>query len=638
MCGITGFIEFNSDTTTSDVYLSKMVEIMHRRGPDASNFKLYDTNNYKVGLGHARLSVIDLSDHATQPFTADELSIVFNGEIYNFQEIKDELIGLGYHFLTTSDTEVVLKAFKAWGVNAVDKFIGMFAFAIYDQSKEEMYFFRDRSGVKPFYYYWDEQTFIFGSELKAFHFHPGFKKSIDKGALGLYLQYGYIPFPNCIFEKTNKLEPGHYIKFDLKRKRIDHIKYWDVYDYYNKPKLNISYEEALEETERLFISAFNYRMVADVPVGVFLSGGYDSTAVASILKQTSSSQINTFTVGFEDEQFNEAEYAKETAKFLGTNHTEHYCTYQDALDIIPNLAEIFDEPFGDSSAIPTTLVSGMARKDVTVCLSADGGDEIFAGYNKYTRTLNTLNKLSKVPKNGRKLVGKLMDLAPIYKLPLLKNGEKIEHFYKIISELYRNDELDAAAILKHSTKNISDGELNEYFTDSFIRSTSAFDTSSLIDLSNDQINRMLAIDYKTYMCDDILTKVDRASMSVSLEGREPLLDHRIVEFAAQLPSSYKMKDGVKKRILKDVVHKYVPKEMMDRPKSGFGIPVKDWGRREFKDLFEQYFSEQYVREQGIFNPKKISNVLQDYLNGNDMAFQPCWFILNFQMWYSRWMG
>jgi asparagine synthase (glutamine-hydrolysing) len=637
MCGITGFIEFGQRLENQESYLSEMVGSMYQRGPDASNFKIYNTKECSIGFGHARLAVIDLSEDGTQPMSNDSFSIVFNGEIYNYKEIKAELIKLGYTFSTNSDTEVILKAYEEWAERCVDKFIGMFAFAIYDFKKGQISFFRDRAGVKPFYYYWDETTFIFGSELKPFHKHPNFKKSINISAVSLFLQHGYIPNPHSIFQNTSKLEPGHFLTLNLSNGKQEIKQYWDIIEFYNKPKLVIPYEEAMEETERLLKSAFQYRMVADVPVGVFLSGGYDSTAVASILQANSDQKINTFTIGFNNNAFNEAEYAKETAGILGTNHEEYYCNYKDAISIIPKLPEIYDEPFGDSSAIPTTMVSEMARKKVTVCLSADGGDEIFAGYNKYTSLMDNLNTIRKVPKGGRKLVASLMNSMPFYKLPPLNQKENLERFYKIVSTLYKEEEIDGGSLIKYASMRVHPSDLQKYFVKELQPLTTAFDKHSLLGVENSDIDRMTAIDFTTYMCDDILTKVDKASMSVSLEGREPLLDHRIAEFAAQLPTEYKLHNGVKKRILKDIVHKYVPKEKMDRPKSGFGIPVMEWGRKELKHFFDEYFSESFIKKQGIFNYSTINDLKNKYMAGNNSAFERCWYILNFQLWYAKWM-
>jgi len=421
MCGISGFCDFKKKS--SENILKNMTDALIHRGPDSSGYSFFEYETYQVGLGHRRLSILDLSSHGHQPMSFENLDIVFNGEIYNFKEIKKELLELGYSFYSNSDTEVILKSYYQWGIKAVDRFNGMFAITIYDKKENKLILIRDRVGVKPFYYYKKDSLILFSSELKSFHKYPNFEKIIDKNSLSLYLQFGYIPEPHSIFKNSYKLKAGHYIEIDLKSQKIEEIKYWDVVDFYNKPKIDISQEEAILKTEELLKSSFEYRMVSDVPVGVFLSGGYDSSLVVSILENGRNEKLNTFTIGFKEKGFDEAPYAKEVAKYLGTNHTEYYCTQKDALEIIPKLAEMYDEPFGDSSAIPTTLVSALARKSVTVSLSADGGDEIFAGYGKYTTTKQYFDKFNKISNSIKSLVNFGMDnINPKY-IPILNNFE-----------------------------------------------------------------------------------------------------------------------------------------------------------------------------------------------------------------------
>ena len=353
MCGICGYVNLSKSQHDATV-LHNMVKTLHHRGPDSQGY--FEDKKHQVFLGHARLSIIDISDNGRQPMFLDNLTIVLNGEVYNYSEIKKELVEKGHTFKSSSDTEVVLHAFKEWGAACVNKFIGMFAFAIYDSEKQTITIFRDRAGVKPLYYYFDQQAFMFGSELKAFHQNPLFHKELDFDALGLYMKFGYIPTPHCVFKNTHKLIQGSYLVFDIYSASINIQKYWDLKEFYLKPKLRISYEDALEETERLLTSAFNYRMVSDVPVGVFLSAGFDSTCVAALLQKGMTDKLITFTIGFENGN-NEAPMAKEIANYLGTDHSEHYCSETDALNIVKDLPYYYDEPFADSSAIPTTLVS-----------------------------------------------------------------------------------------------------------------------------------------------------------------------------------------------------------------------------------------------------------------------------------------
>jgi asparagine synthase (glutamine-hydrolysing) len=401
MCGITGFIDFK--TNSSESLLKNMLGTMNHRGPDGSGVFFRQKDKFAIGLGHTRLSIIDLSSSANQPLYYQDWVIVFNGEIYNYGEIKKELEVLGHKFVTNSDTEVILHAWEVWGHEAVHKFIGMFVFVIYHQPEQTLTIYRDRAGVKPLYYYWHEGLFLFASELKAFHQHPQFQKELNQDALALFIKYCYVPAPHCIFRNCFKLEPGQFLTLTTDDRLLTTNLYWNVNNAYTKPKLDIGEKEAIEETEKVLKKAFDYRMVADVPVGVFLSGGYDSSAVAALLQKDASQKIKTFTIGFHEAKYNEAPFAKEVAKRLGTDHTEYYCTIEEAKAILPSLPFYYDEPFGDSSAIPTTLVSQLAKKSVTVALSADGGDEIFGGYNRYPIIQRMNSTFGKLPQFTREI-------------------------------------------------------------------------------------------------------------------------------------------------------------------------------------------------------------------------------------------
>jgi asparagine synthase (glutamine-hydrolysing) len=631
MCGIAGFCDF-SKKSLNDI-LKNMTDVLHHRGPDDSGYFFDESEYAQIGLGHKRLSILDLSAHGHQPMSFEYLDIVFNGEVYNFKEIKKELLELGYTFHSDSDTEVILKSYHQWGIKSVDRFNGMFAIAIYDKKANKLIFVRDRAGVKPFYYYKKDDLILFSSELKSFHKHPDFQKEINKSSLSLYLQFGYIPEPHSIFKNTYKLKAGHYIEIDLKSQNFEEIKYWDVVDFYNKPKLDISQDEAIEKTEELLKSSFEYRMVSDVPVGVFLSGGYDSSVVTAILQSGRSEKLNTFTIGFKEKGFDEAPYAKEVAKYLGTNHTEYYCTQKDALEIIPKLCELYDEPFGDSSAIPTTLVSALARKSVTVSLSADGGDEIFAGYSKYTTTMQYFNKFNSIPNSIKSLISFGMDNINPKHIPILNKTYNFATRYEKINAILKAK--NSVEAMKYTSEYFTKKERDKLLKLGFDDLVTNFDIK--VADTNDEINQMLAIDYKTYMVDDILTKVDRATMSVSLEGREPLLDYRLIEFVSQLPSNLKYKDGDKKWLLKQITHKYLPKEMMDRPKKGFGVPLTEWFRDELKEYFMIYLDEKRIEKEGLFNPKEIVKLRDSYLSGNKENVQKLWFLLMFEMWYEKWM-
>jgi len=620
MCGFAGFIDFNKKSSQEE--LIKMNDAIQHRGPDAADYFFKKEENKHIGLGHRRLSIIDLHESANQPMVFNNLTIVFNGEVYNYKEIKQELLAKGRVFKTQSDTEVILQSFDEWKEDCVHKFIGMFSFLIYDKEKEEVTVFRDRPGVKPFHYYWHNNVFLFASEIKSFHEHSQFVKELNLDAIPQFLQYGHISTPNSIFKNVKKLDSGSLLKFNFSEKEIEIKKYWNVDDYYKKPKLIISFEEAKKQTKELLKSACNYRMVSDVPVGVFLSGGYDSTLVTSLLQTTSSQKIKTFTIGVDDEKLNEATFAKETAKHLGTEHTEVYCTSQQMFDLIDDLPFYYDEPFGDSSALPTMLVSKMAKKEVTVALSADGGDEVFAGYNRYDYIpkLQQIQKISKLPLPFSFIIDKF-----------IKNEKEAKRYKKLIKD---SSSVNLADILNRA---FEFEDLKKLFKYSF--SESIFD---ITDFKSKEIkgslSQIMAYDYKTYLLDDILMKVDRATMSSSLEGREPLLDHRVIEFAAQLPDEYKYRKGSKKHILKEIVHEYVPKEMMERPKMGFAIPVLKWLQTSLKEKLEHYLSETFIVEQGIFNFKEISLLKENILNESDKHYQKLWYLLMFQMWHQKWMN
>jgi len=631
MCGITGFCDFTKRSTANE--LGAMTDALLHRGPDAKGQLIHELDVSMVGLGHRRLSILDLSSGGVQPMVFENLEIVYNGEVYNFETIKSELESLGYTFYSQSDTEVLLKAYHAWGIKALDKFRGMFAIAIFDKEKETLTLIRDRAGVKPLYWYFKDGLFLFASELKSFHKHPNFQKVIDQDVLAQYLQHGYVLQPYSIFESTRQLEAGHTLELNLKTQVIEKKQYWSVSEFYEKPKLVLTDEEATTQTEAILKEAFNYRMVSDVPVGTFLSGGYDSSLVTALLQSDRDTRINTFTIGFKEKGYDEAPHAKAVAKHLGTNHTEYYCTHQDALEVIPKLAEIYDEPFGDASAIPTVLVSQLAREKVTVSLSADGGDEIFAGYAAYDNLLNIEQKFKKIPHSFKKIgVGMLNMVNPSH-LPFTDNLYNFEIRYEKIKKMLMAQ--NSAELLEQSYEQYSKSELNRVLRKNPHKLRTGFDT----DISNieNSLDQMLMVDYKTYMADDILTKVDRATMSVGLEGREPFLDDKIIEFAAQLPNEMKYRAGEKKWVLKEITHKYIPKSMMDRPKMGFSPPITEWFRDELKSYFLHYLSHERLEKEGLFNPDEVIRLRDEYLSGKNVSVHRLWFILMFEMWYERWM-
>lgn len=519
MCGIAGIVDYNGKST--EATLKRMTDALYHRGPDDGGYYFKELERSQVGLGHRRLSILDLSRHGHQPMAFDHLTMVYNGEVYNFIEIRTELEKLGYNFESNSDTEVILKAYHQWGAEAVHRFNGMFAMAIFDSQKKTLILIRDRAGVKPLYWYQKDGLFMFASELKSFHQHPDFLKELDRDGLALFLQYGYIPQPYTIFNHTYKLQAGHFLELDTNSLKLNIQKYWDVIDYYNQPKLDISEQEAINETERLLKSACEYRMVADVPVGVFLSGGYDSSVVTALLQSNRSEKLKTFSIGFNDVRFNEAQHAKKVAEYLGTDHTEYYCTQKDALEILPSLPEIWDEPFADKSVIPTTLVSKLAREQVAVSLSADGGDEIFGGYEKYTQAAYYHRLFDKIP--ARHLFAKSLKCIAPEKTGLdliVKNFS--DKYHRALSVMAANSQTQ---VMQNLQKVFFDNEISIILKYKVPKLVTDFDMEPLLHTDLSSLDKMMAIDFKTYQLDDILTKVDRATMSVSLEGREPLLDY-----------------------------------------------------------------------------------------------------------------
>ena len=632
MCRIIGFIDSDYLSYDAESVLDGMRDTMVSGGPDG--YGSYFQSG--VALAHRRLSIIELSDLGHQPmFSLDnQFIIVFNGEVYNHAEIRLELEELGHHFKSHSDTEVVLQSYIEWGSASLNKFHGMFAYTIFDVKKNSLFLARDRTGIKPLYFYKNDSIFIFSSELKALHKHPKFKKEISATGLNQFLKYSYIPAPYSIFKNCFKLLPGHFMELNVDSLESSIHQYWNPDDAYLKPKLNISYEEALIELERILSNSFNLRMVSDVPVGMFLSGGVDSSTLLGLLGAKAGYKLKTFTIGFEESEFNEAIFAKEYAKHIGSEHHEHYLTKQDALDIIPLLPDIWDEPFADASQIPTYLVSKFTGEHVTVSLSADGGDELFYGYPKYQLTperVETIKKnkllfaiISKFPDSVLKLIGGMFGYGDKF----IKAKNVVNSDYDILSAF-------------DSSQHI----YSEYYQDRMIKLKDDVDFSELYfknvtDLDGIQdCEKMLLADYKSYMPDDILVKVDRATMAVGLEGREPFLDQDIYEFVARLTFEYKYDGKTTKKILRDVLYKYIPKELVERPKMGFGIPLEAWCREDpkLRGLLEYYFSKEKIESDGIFNYDVVKPEIEKYFAGKKVSFNKIWTLFMFQMWFDRWM-
>jgi asparagine synthase (glutamine-hydrolysing) len=634
MCGLVGFISSNRQNSV----VESMLEVLRYRGPDDTGTLVEAVADSFVHLGQNRLSIQDVSKKGHQPFVSDcgNYILVFNGEVYNFKIIREELETLGQKFVSGSDTEVILYAYKHWGMDCLEKFIGMFAFAILDKIEQKIFLVRDRAGVKPLYYHVGKSEFLFASELKSFHQHSGFVKRLNKEVLPYYFQFGYIPAPHTIFEKTHKLLPGHYVEIDINDSEpIDFkvIKYWDVEEFYKKDKFTDNEEAILSNLEDLITDSVNLRMISDVPVGVFLSGGYDSTLVTALLAQNKQRKLHTFTIGFEDKKYNEAEHAKTIAKYFGTEHSELYISNQDLLDKVSDLPFHYDEPFADSSALPTMMVAEMAKQDVTVALSADGGDEVFCGYSKYfmlqkfesvfasSLKKNTVNALMKVI--PAKMVGAINSLLP-----------KSKRFTNIEDKYAKFKRAMSAKSLSDMFCNAS-SYVNPQQVKQFLKIKPELFGTFDFEPELSFIDNMMLTDYRSFMVDDVLVKVDRACMSNSLEGREPLLDHRIIEFMAQVPNKLKYKNKQGKYLARQILYKHIPAEMVDKPKSGFQIPLVNWLKNELKLLVDEHIQPEKLDEE-LFDISELMKLKSRFYAGDNTLANVLWFVLMFQMWREQW--
>jgi len=588
MCSILGYL--NSKLSFNDII--KINKKLEYRGPDNSTLNQYNFKNKNLFLGHNRLAIQDLDTKANQPMSSKRYEIVFNGEIYNHMELRQEL---NFDFTTHSDTETLLALFEKFDIErSISKLIGMFAIALFDKKEEKLYLIRDRIGIKPLYWTLQDGEFAFASELKGFASH--LKKYTNDKALIQFMSLGYIPHTNSYYKNIHKLEAGHYLVFDGNSTKIH--KYWNL----PSKKIDTNFDEALLRTEELIQSSVKYRLLADVEVGSFLSGGVDSSLVSAIMQQESSQKIKTFSIGFEDKRYDESLYAKEVANYLQTEHYEYKFKADDVLSLIESFDTYYDEPFGDASSLPMMLLSKMTKDKVTVALSGDGGDELFTGYERYFLTQNYYNKFVKLPQLSRDVLSAMFKYSNVDKL------EKISYPLKNLTHL------NLYSVLNTSVK---PWELDTVFNKDFVHSIYSKEPSFLelqeIDMPFTTIDDFSRFDFYRYLPDDILTKVDRASMAYSLEARVPLLDHRIVEYAYSLPIELKLQKG-KKSILKEILYKYVPKELIDRPKRGFSVPLQHWFRDELKDvLFDKIESldERFNKE----NIRKLAN-MHVYKNRN----------------------
>lgn len=625
MCGICGFV---SKKTITIEHLKNMNDTMYHRGPNDSGEEIFSIRgDYSLGLAQRRLSILDLSALGHQPMHSKDgrVSVVYNGEIYNFLELKKELSD--YPFLSNCDTEVIIAAYLKWGISCINKLNGMFAIALFDREKGELFLVRDRVGKKPLYYWLDNENIVFASELKPIMECPGFERRIRTEVISRYLYHQYINAPDTIFEHVYKLEPGTVLHFF--QGKVDKQKYWDVAKVHEeKVKYPVKdYQQAKEELKELLKKSVAMRMISDVPLGTFLSGGYDSSLVTAIAQEHSTLPVKTYSIGFKDEKYNEAKFAKEVADYLGTHHTEYYIDESEMFDLVKSIPQYYDEPFADSSQIPSMLVAALAKQDVTVVLSGDGGDEFFCGYNAYDKVAQAqkLDVLGGIT-NG------------FCNLPVIRKANILSHMpfkVRIIAgnrERETKTQFGADNYLKTAYGMVKGEQIPiQYYIESTYQE------------KNWQERRML-LDMDTYLPGDILCKVDRACMKYSLEGRCPILDKDVMEYSYRLPHSFKYGNHIKKRILKDITYDYIPKNLLDRPKVGFGVPLDKWLRGPLKEQLLDMGNKEFLNRQGLFDSEYVCKMMEIYMKHGDAGpatganySKVMWSYFVFQQWYDSYM-
>ena len=634
MCGIAGLCNWGDSWQRN---IERMLEKMYHRGPDDSG--IWASDNHAVVFGHRRLSIVDLTPSGAQPMESHNGRYVmaYNGEIYNYRAIRDRLIkeNKAIAFRGTSDTEVLLEAFAAYGVPETLMMIkGMFAIALYDKEEHTLMLARDRVGEKPLYYgFVDNHRFVFASDLNAIASLDGFNNPINTKVLGHYFRYGYIAAPYSIYENIYKLQPGKYLEMKVLLNQYDIKTYWSMQEtavYGQQHLFHGSEEEAAEELERLLKESIRGQMAADVPVGAFLSAGIDSSTVVALMQSLSDRKVRSFTIGMWDEKFNEADIAKEIAGHLGTEHTELYITEDDARNVIPFLAGMFGEPYADSSQIPTYLVSRMTREHVTVSLSGDGGDELFCGYSTYNSVNRIWNQARRFPYAVRRPAGMLLSAVSAGRRGALATKARLLGA-RGIEDMYLRSEIGEGFEIVRKYPSGTKGHADGMTGLSAEECQTVMDTYPAGLLDEPQHNLML-MDLMMYHPDDILNKVDRAAMAVSLETRVPMLDKDVVEFAWTLPISYRMKDGVSKKILRDILYRYVPRELVERPKKGFAIPLHRWLKEPgLRQWAEELIDRETLDRQGLLNTDIVWRLWNDYTERDIWRVQ-IWYILMFQEW------
>ncbi|MGE4170307.1 MAG: asparagine synthase (glutamine-hydrolyzing) [Candidatus Margulisiibacteriota bacterium] len=649
MCGILGFLGGDRDPEQAKQLLEQMANSIAHRGPD-SHGTWFDPSS-QMGLGHRRLSIVDLSEAGHQPMhsASGRFVIAFNGEIYNYLSLRKDLSG---PWKGHSDTEVLLAGIETWGLEAtLQRCTGMFAFALWDKQTQTLTLGRDRIGEKPLYYGWvgsgQNRSFVFASELKAIRRHPHFANPINREALSWFMQYGYVPAPYAIYADMFKLLPGNLLTLSKSQTAETIVPYWSLQETVNaaqKKPFQGSPQDAVSELEAKLSTTIANQLIADVPAGAFLSGGVDSSLIVALAQKQSTSPIKTFSIGFSEAAFNEAPFAKSVAKHLGTDHTELIVSPEQAYSVIPRLSSIYDEPFADSSQIPTFLVAELAKKHVTISLSGDGGDEIFCGYNRYTFTKNFWKSISRIPMPIRSLSKSMILGIP---------PQVFDTTLKLLTPFLPGSlQMSSPGHKLHKGAQILNSRSIEGVYQQLIRQWSANETTVLgLDASTpppdrihdlvecfpdlDPISKLMCVDTLTYLPDDIMVKVDRAAMAVSLESRAPFLDHTIIEFAQSLPLSMKYKDGQSKWLLREILYQHVPKHLIERPKMGFSIPLGNWLRGPLKEWANSILDPAILKRQGYLNTDLIQQKWQDHLSGKHNWAYCLWTVLMFQLWLTE---
>ena len=638
MCGIAGYL---GEVKHPIDCLTKMADAISHRGPD--NMGVWSDHNTSIGFAHSRLSILDLSSAGNQPMhsSSGNYVIIFNGEIYNHKSLRSELELINQrNWLGHSDTETLLAAIEEWGLKkTLAKAKGMFAIALWDKSSNKLSLACDRIGEKPLYYGWVNNQFVFSSELKSIKVFPEFNNSIDRNSLALFLRFNSIPAPYSIYKDIFKLEPGQIVEINSQSSKLEKYKFWSLEEVYKKGsenKFRGSSVQAINQLENILSEAVSSQMQSDVPLGAFLSGGIDSSTIVALMQSYSNSQVNTFTIGFNSKEFDESKHAEMVANHLGTNHFNKFVTEKDALDVIPNLPDIYDEPFADSSQIPTYLVSKFAKEKVTVALSGDAGDELFGGYNRYIFSQKMFKNISKTPDSIKKLMSKIMFslseenwnfiLGRLIRNRYSNIGHKIHKTANIVSsKSIRDLHFKLISQIQNPSDWLKDS--NEY--------ESVFNDNEDRFKELDSVEIMMAYDLISYLPTDILTKVDRAAMSVSLETRVPFLDPDVIQFSASIPMEFKIRNGVTKWLLREVLYKHVPKDLIERPKMGFAVPLAEWLRGPLKDWAESLLDEKRLHQEGFFNVEFVRDKWSEHISGRRNWSHQLWNVLMFQAWLEN---